>query len=108
VVDDYLSFFRRSHLRLEFPIVDSAIFQATINIAYGSGRDLGSLSDTEIAAAKASVMAFLSVVSTLESERRPTAVRVDAHAAALNAQHFLQSVIPPSMTTLQTALMLVC
>ncbi|KAK0641048.1 fungal-specific transcription factor domain-containing protein [Cercophora newfieldiana] len=105
VVEDYLSFFRRSHLKLEFPIIDSPTFHTTIQAAYGLGS--GPLPDPEAIIAKACVLAFLSVISILEGEHRPAAMQVDSHKCALKAHHLLLSVPQtPCITTLQATLML--
>lgn len=102
VVEEYLLFFRSSHLKLEFPVVDSVIFRDTIRVAY---EQVSGVSPSEVTVAKASVFAFLSVISLFEGERRPVAV--DGDACALKARHLL-STVPQELglTALQTALML--
>lgn len=105
VVEDYLRFFRGAHLKLEFPVVDSVMFQDTIRIAYGLVPDLA---PHECMLAKACVFAFLSVLSLFEGERRQPSLRVDGDACALKARRLLSaSAQDLGLTTLQTALMLV-
>lgn len=102
VVQECLAFFRNSHLKLEFPLVDPTMFQDTICLAYGQ---CPGASPSEIHIAKASVFAFLSVISFFEGERPPLVV--DGDECALKARHLL-SASPQELgiTTLQTALML--
>jgi hypothetical protein len=105
VVEDYLSFFSNSHLKLEFPVIDSVTFRDTILAAYGLVQDVP---PHERMLAKASVFAFLALLSFFEGERRPPARRVDGDICALKARCLL-SASPQDLgvTTLQTALMLV-
>jgi hypothetical protein len=105
VVEDYVQIFRSSHLKLEFPMVDTINFRDTISVAYGS--PVGG-SEVECDIARASVFAFLSVMSLFVDERSPATVHVDGDACAVKARHLL-SITPEDLgvPTLQTALMLV-
>jgi hypothetical protein len=102
VVQECLAFFRSSHLKLEFPIVDPIMFHDTISLAYGQNPGA---SPSQMHIAKASVFAFLSIISFFEGEWRPLAVDGDSYA--LKARHLL-SANPQELgiTALQTALML--
>lgn len=105
VVEEYLSLFRSSHLKLEFPVVDSVMFQDTIQLAYGSFTGNAS-QDSSIA--RACIFAFLSVMALFDGRRLPVTPRVDGDACAMKARHLL-SPVPQALglVTLQTALMLV-
>ncbi|KAB5576147.1 fungal-specific transcription factor domain-containing protein [Coniochaeta sp. 2T2.1] len=104
MVEDYLRFFRSSHLKLEFPVVDSVMFQHTIRVAYGLVPDTP---PHECMLARASVFAFMACLSLFEGERRKPELRADGDACALKARRLL-SMSPQDLgiTTLQTALML--
>ncbi|KAI3326263.1 hypothetical protein HD806DRAFT_441650 [Xylariaceae sp. AK1471] len=104
VVEDYLWLFRSSYLKREFPVVDPVTFRDTIRVAYGP--PLGA-SEVEYAIARASVFAFLSIMSLFVDDRSPEASHVDGEACAIKARHLL-STIPQylGVNTLQTKLML--
>lgn len=105
VVDEYLTFFRTSFFKLEFPVVDASLFQETVNIAYQSWEASVSL---EAIRAKACVFAFLSVVSLFENDRWPASPPVDGDTFATKTQYLLPLVVQDvNLTVLQTVLMLV-
>jgi len=105
VVEEYLRFFRQSHFRLEFPVVDSILFQNTIKVAYEPWTGPPSLDPVT---AKASIFAFLAVISMFEGECRPSVPPVDGHGFAIKVQHMLALCSHElNLTVLQTVLMLV-
>lgn len=102
MVEHCLTFFRGSHLKLEFPVIDPVMFRETIMVAYGQ---LSDVSPSEVKVAKASVFAFLSIIAMFAGHHCP--VPVDGIACAVKA-HTLLSAVPHELgiTALQTALML--
>ena len=104
VVEDYLSFYRGSLVKLEFPVIDSIMFQETIRIAYGTS---GIRVTHEEIAARACVLAFLSLCSIFWAKHCTTSRPIDGHVTGLKARNLL-SAIPQDMsiTVLQAILML--
>ncbi|KAK0614905.1 hypothetical protein B0T17DRAFT_592780 [Bombardia bombarda] len=104
LVEDYLRFFRSSHFRLEFPVVDTIMFQNTINIAY---EPCQSSPSPDSITAKASIFAFLACMSLFEGDRRPPGPSVDGAIFAIKAQHLFPILLQDfTITGLQTVLML--
>ncbi|KAK3387975.1 hypothetical protein B0H63DRAFT_167718 [Podospora didyma] len=106
LVEEYLHFFCTSHFRLIFPMVDSALFRHTIDVAYTYFQDTTPPS-VESEAAKACIFAFLSVVSMFKSKGLPVMQSVDGDECAAKAQRLLSHALQEfNMTGLQTVLML--
>lgn len=105
LIESYFDFYQKSHIKLEFPVVDSAMFQDTFQTAYGQVHGMPSPASL---IARACVFAFISMISFFEGEAEFTNVRADGSAYALKAQHLLSGVGQDiSITALQTMLMLV-
>lgn len=103
IVEEYLSIYRSSIIRLVFPFIDPVLFQETLNLAYESQQvpmPAGS------ASAKACVYAFLSVISTFNLDGLH--FLVDSEACSIKAQWFTpQLVQETTVDGLQTSIMLV-
>jgi hypothetical protein len=104
LVENYLAVYRTSIIRLVFPFLDPVLFQETLTMAYepSQGIKLYSISN-----AKASVLAFLSLVSALNlDEENP--LLMDAQACAVQSQLFSPQLAREwTFDDLQTSLMLV-
>ncbi|KAK3321291.1 fungal-specific transcription factor domain-containing protein [Cercophora scortea] len=100
VVDDGLRFFQNSPLKLEFPMIDSVLFQQTINIAYDSSQGPVSFS-------AACIFSFLAVLSLFGGHGCSAAQRADGHEYSRRAQAVL-TLLPQefNITSLQTVMML--
>lgn len=104
VLEEYLWLFCSSHLKLEFPVVDPATFRDTLRVAYDPPPDA---CEVDCAIARASVFAFVSVISLFVTECSPAASHIDNDSCATKARHLL-SMNPEELgVTMQTALMLV-
>ncbi|KAK0702537.1 hypothetical protein B0T21DRAFT_342395 [Apiosordaria backusii] len=104
VTDQYLAFFSTSHFRLVFPVLDTVLFQQTIDTAYG----LGTSAPHELVAAKTCVFAFLCMVTLFEGPESPVTPPVDGDVMAAKAQHLLTVALRGefTLTSLQTMIML--
>ncbi|KAK5655073.1 hypothetical protein OQA88_5972 [Cercophora sp. LCS_1] len=104
LAESYLDFFRKSHIKLEFPVIDTVMFQDTIQAAY---MQMDGLPSPASLIARTCVLAFLSVVSFFEGENEFANLSADGNACALKAQHLLSKIGQDiSLTTLQAMLML--
>lgn len=104
-VKSLLQTFLESDLCLLFPVIDHVLFENTINLAYEVGSKAQS---TERLTAKACVFAFASFMGVQpEYTAFKTGVEIDSYAS--EADRLARSMIEyPSLTMLQTMLMLVC
>ncbi|KAK3684132.1 fungal-specific transcription factor domain-containing protein [Podospora appendiculata] len=100
VIDEGLRFFHNSPLKLEFPMIDSVLFQQTINTAYDSSQGPVSLS-------AACIFSFLAVLSLFSGHGCSAAHRADGHEYSRRAQAVL-TLLPQefNITSLQTIMML--
>lgn len=102
---EILSGFFRSSFRLTFPVLDQALFETTMETAYGPvDRDV--FSSTQ-AAAKACVLGALSIATRLKTPHQSTR-SIDADLCAVKANFLLMYLTgDTSLETLQTILLLV-
>ncbi|KKA25228.1 C6 transcription factor [Rasamsonia emersonii CBS 393.64] len=102
IVEEYLSIYRSSIIRLVFPFIDPVLFQETLKLAYESQQ---APMPAGAASAKACVYAFLSVVSIFNLDG--VSLLVDSEACSVKAQCFTpQLVQETTIDGLQTSIML--
>jgi len=106
VVDECFHYFRTSHFRLEFPVVDTTLFADTIQLAYAPCHGTPT---PDQAGAKACVFAFLSVISLFKDQSRETGPSIiDGFTCAMKAQQLLPLTLRDcNLIGLQTVQMLV-
>ncbi|KAF7560408.1 hypothetical protein G7046_g3743 [Stylonectria norvegica] len=103
IVEEFLHAFQNSAIRLVFPIVDHVLFKDCIELAYEPYEGPPTL---ELIGAKASVLAFLSVMSVFRDEMVHLP-QVDYDACAVKAHCLLSDILEDtSLTSLQTVFML--
>jgi hypothetical protein len=102
VVEEYLSVYRSSFIRLVFPFIDPVLFQETLKLVYESRQVV---TPAGLASAKASIYSFLSVVSLFNLG--DLTVLVDSEACSVQAQCFTPQLLQETtIDGLQTAIML--
>ena len=102
---EVISAFFRSRFRLRFPVLDEILFETTMETAYGPAD--GPLSSPIQVSARACVLSALSIASRVNPSRqisRSTDVDLCATKAHYLLLHIAQDI---SLSTLQTALVLV-
>lgn len=100
-----ISAFFRSRFRLRFPVLDEFLFETTMESAYGPAD--GPLSSPMQVSARACVLSALSIASRLNPSRQ-IFCSMDADLCAAKAHYLLLHVAEDiSLSTLQTALVLV-
>jgi hypothetical protein len=105
LTERYFSIFCASPLRLIFPMVDEVLFRHTIDLAYEPSVEIPP--PIEVVGARCSVLAFLSILTLLESEQT-AALPVNADQCAALVQDSLLAVInQPTVDGLRAAYMLV-
>ncbi|KAK4662447.1 hypothetical protein QC763_611640 [Podospora pseudopauciseta] len=104
VTERYLAFFGTSHFRLVFPVLDTVLFEETIDTAYG----LGSPGPHELLVAKTCVFAFLCMVTLFVGSESPVVPPIEGDVMAAKAQHLLPAALRRdfTLTSLQTMIML--
>ncbi|KAF3386318.1 hypothetical protein F1880_000258, partial [Penicillium rolfsii] len=105
VTREIMTAFFKSSFRLAFPVLDEVLFQTTIETAYGPMED--SMYTTIQISAIACVLSILAIVPRLDMPR-PISIPVDADICAAKARCLLLQIADDvSVTTLQTAIILV-
>lgn len=102
---EIISAFFRSRFTLRFPVLDEILFETTIETAYGPAD--GPLSSPRQVSARACVLSALSIASRVNSSRQISR-SMDMDLCAAKAHYLLLHIAKDiSLSTLQTALVLV-